>query len=363
MKTFCITKTPIDYGDKVKIVLLASNSTYKGKHFQGFIANNECFKVIGFPFDAVNMDKCSFDVDEEDEVYKFTIEKLKKLIKESDENDKDFSWKNLEKLMHKGKMFLKEKDEFVNFMVISKEMYDMFLTTGKIENHLTEFKSENFKKLKTTIEKLLSEKFAKFDDLKDREKSSELSEKEKISLMSENFRLQLNISEFCSFNFNFLKDNLTILEARQILGVDKTAKELSEIFFVEALLNRAGNIFMPMLPCDETYRFSDAMNFNLKLAKKQLELEYLRNDEAFPFKLEINYSIKRTEIIEKLLSFSVSKENFEKVLEELKSESNGSEVFKLKLNKENKEGLLRKYLNDLVYLADVDSLYLTIYMD
>ena len=81
----------------------------------------------------------------------------------------------------------------------------------------------------------------------------------------------------------------------------------------------------------KTYRLSDAMNFNLKLAKKQLELEYLRNDEAFPFKLEINYSIKRTEIIEKLLSFSVSKENFEKVLDELKAESNGEEVFKLKI--------------------------------
>lgn len=331
MKAYCITKTPISYNEKARIILIAADGSYHGEVLKGFISENEHFKMIGFPFKATYTGSGLLAAEEETDTYNHTIKELMSIMPEG---TKKMTWREIEKLISNGKLIINlyGKETFVNIMLIHEDVYQMILSK-KISTYITKYKENNLLELKKIM-------------------------KNKLNIYEENKYLE-NMD--IDLELRFKTKIKPYAELVKDLGFDRMIELVSEAYFLEKVLFKFGYLFLPFFSCNESVSADETANFNLNLAKLQLKINNKINDDIVPLKFEVNYSLKKSELLDKFEKWGFTDEMKKDYIEELLILSQGNNEFELLINKGDTSSKIKNIISDS--LISIDSMKVTIYMD
>ena len=350
MNAFDITRTPICTDDNVKLIFVVQGGTYKGTALQGFICDNEHFPSLCMPFDAVYTDHVCYEVDEESEEYKFTKNQLNSM---SDENIENLSWRQIEKLMNDGDLYinLRGKRRFVNLMAVHEKVYEMLMkeeidsvmTYGATGSHLSRIK-ERYQK---DLDFLLTGELSK-EDKEDFNKELALlvnpTEKDIKALKNRySFGYEMNLNS----DMRFAIKPKNFKEIFKFFGNEKGLKLISEITFLSEVLMQNGYYFTPQTCCNETIDCAELSDFNNRLSTLQSEIAILRDEEKLPFKSNTFYVLKKSELMETIRDWGIEEKNITNEMEELSKKG----IFQLKLDK-NSENTLIELISQDFYNQD-----------
>jgi len=338
MNTFDITRTPISYNDSVKMILIVEGSTYQGGAFQGFIHDNQHFPLLGMPFDAVYNDKITYDVDETTDEYKFT---KRELNKRTEEDLEELSWKEIEKIMLSGKLFInvRGKPRFVSAMVVHEKVYDMIMkseTDSRLYGEKTSYFSKIKKKVTKELDVLLTNELsgdsleAFEEDLSEQENPT----KEEIDKSRKNYLLAARMH--INYQMKFVFDSKSFKKILDFFGNERGIDLITEISLLDKILLLNGCYFMPQTNCSEVVDANDLSKYNQKLSQLQSEIGISRFDESLPFKKEVLYVFTKIDLMKKLEEFGIEIENVEEKLENLSKKG----VFSLTLDRKSSDGLI-----------------------
>lgn len=200
------------------------------------------------------------------------------------------TWREIEKLISNGKLIINlyGKETFVNIMLIHEDVYQMILSK-KISTYITKYKENNLLELKKIM-------------------------KNKLNIYEENKYLE-NMD--IDLELRFKTKIKPYAELVKDLGFDRMIELVSEAYFLEKVLFKFGYLFLPFFSCNESVSADETANFNLNLAKLQLKINNKINDDIVPLKFEVNYSLKKSELLDKFEKWGFTDEMKKDYIEEL----------------------------------------------
>lgn len=357
MHSFCITKTPINCDDDVRIVVIKSSSSYQGVHFEGSLNNDE-FKMVGIPFSGSLIDNTQFSADDS-QALNFTLSEVNKI------SSIEFStWDELQSSIKNGnanKFKTPNKEHsFLNFFVIKENVYQYLLTLNSdlfFDRHINTF-SDLYIKFLESFDVLNNIKQSKiFKSMQENEK--DVSD-ETLSRFCKN---NLNVFDESGVISSFCDDENCIMSLIKFMGYSDAIKSFSEIFYIEHLLNRMGLIFIPVQACNETISVDDTSDFFVNLHLKNITDKYKNDEESIPFKVKVKNIITLSDVIVSLRAWEFEEDEIKIYLKEIEDFADGSYSFKINFNhnsfKEDSFFLLLKEslpykMNKITFIRDIN---------
>ena len=347
MNAFDITRTPITYNCKLRVVLLAEGGSYQGGAFQGFISSNEHFQIIGLPFTGEYADKLRYSAYESKE-YDFSIKQLSKLT------GKDFtsnSWKEIEEEINSSDLYIKDyrgKKKFVSLMVVHEDVYQLLMNES-ISTHAVYSPDDKYdgtadkgiNKVKSFVREILSPILKKeiqkgFISSYKKEiaglKNPTEEERDKIK------DLYLRMSRYESLNLGFIidYDGTNIADIIDFFGNNKGVEIISELYMLNEVCVQTGNYFMPHTCCNETISQEDLSKFNEKLSKLQLEIEVANYEEKLPYEINNYNTYKKSVLLEHTKHWGLDQEKLIQEMEEMSKKG----IFTLDIDKKSSNTLI-----------------------
>jgi hypothetical protein len=324
MDIFCITKTPIGYDDNVRIVLLKESGSYRGRPFQGFVSNNENFKMIGLPFKGKYVDKARLSVDETDQNFKFTFQELKSNI-----DDQELNWNDAQELMLRGRLFIKEN--FINFMVIHEDIYQLLLKE-KVESHSTLYQGAELSVFRNYFEKELS--FFKTSTLPKNLKKLSSENSVQDELKDLNLRSLVMNLDNPTLELKFKVNQKPYLDLFKFGGFDYMVDQCSKLFFINEVLDKNGYFFEPTRVCDETFDCSLAAEFSSKVSAIQEKIYQEQDEDSFilEIKTDKEFILKKSIFLKTITEWGYSQSEIDDLIMELSVYSLGRNSFKIDIN-------------------------------
>lgn len=330
MNAFCITKAPIMSGESVRVIVIKSEGTYRGRHLEGSVLENIAFKMVGIPFKATYDDKMDFEAEESMEL-KFTINTVNTMMS-SEFKD----WKTLQKSLHNGDTNIKKNhpdgyDSFLNFMVIKESVYQ-YLLGLESSFYYKQLKIKNYDSLYNEFLESLNI----HDKIREKEGYKRLynligdkcSEEEIFDLAL----LHVDMLEDTGIRADFSFDEKMPLKLMGLMSYEESVKTFSEIYYIEKHLEAMGLFFVPVYCCNETVDSIETAPFFANLHLDDLS-KSLKNNEDY---VELEFNIKTTLKISKALDFieSWNNDDFkrETYLEEIEIFANGRASFEINFN-------------------------------
>lgn len=332
MNSFCITKTPISYDDDVRIIIIKSDGSYKGVHFEGSVLNNEAFKVVGVPFKACYIDKMRFDVEDSPE-FQFSLKEANSLV------DENFNtWIELESAIYDAKSQVvlnrfTKKQGFLSFFAIKESVYQYILSLDCCHYQINDKKTHNFKELEA--------EFLRVFDFKINIKKSDAFKKTKLLLSDEDDIVSdekvvrfmnsnlANYYENSGVRFDFLLSRLTPLSLIDDIGYNQAIKTLSELYYIENVLSEMGLFFLPIHCCNETININEVSEFFINLHINNLKEDAITDEESIPFSIEMTTTVKLSSILSRMSEWGMTTSEINTHLIELEDFAEGAHSFNL----------------------------------
>jgi hypothetical protein len=303
MNAFCITKAPIMSGENVRVIVIKSEGSYRGRHLEGAVLENISFKMVGIPFEAIYDDKMDFLAEVSNEL-NFTMNTVNTIL------DSDFKdWKTLQKAIHNGDTNIKKNhpngyDTFLNFLVIKNTVYD-YLLELESSFYYNKSKIKNYASLHDEFLKALNihDKIRKKEGYKRlfRIMGGKSTEEEIFDLSL----FHVDMLEETGIRAGFCCDERMPLKLIKNMNYQESVKAFSEIYYIEKHLEMMGLFFVPVYCCNETVDSIETAPFFANLHLNDL-MGSLKNHEDY---VELDFSVITTLKISKALDFIESWNN------------------------------------------------------
>lgn len=255
----CITKSPIAWGEKVKLFFICPN---KNNYLQGLICENQ-FSAIGAPMDAIYKEKMNFK-NIPNENINFTG--LDSLMEMSDNAGADLptSFSNIQNQIQKGNIYVNRYTEkvFVNFMAIKESIYNEIINDENIKL----INKGNFKTYKENLR-------VQLDNLIELDQKKEGASEDELIKIFTDFTIMLG---------SLLQDFMVYLNIGHKEALSRIKNDfdvLTEASFVIQVLEEQGYL---MTPTSVHQEGNNKKDFLTELIKIQEDKEIF--EEALTFK-------------------------------------------------------------------------------
>lgn len=234
----CITRTPIAWGEKVRLFFFCPDG-FKHDHL---VSENK-YNIIGVPFCGKYNEHLNFNVDDNNVEY---IYSLKNLIDKHEklEYKNTIPYSKIEKVIEDSNMYILNngKSVFVNTAVIKDSLYNKILKDENIKSSVFGNFEDFYKNKKNQLNEL----------------SILLNEDNQIDFLIKYTEFSRDIFQIISIN---KKDSFNIIK--------KHFESIIESVFVLKVLEEQGYLITPIQPHSEGNNKSDFLNKLLQIQNKK----------------------------------------------------------------------------------------------